>query len=236
MESSGGSSQPAAEMARGSSWKDSSGNSSLCSSSSFSVGAGRGGLGLRDFSSHHFCLVKWVVAQRNPNTKSSHPTLRHLAGGGEATWGEFNKRACFLIGMCFVIWALRPFAALGRCRAVLPRTGLYHCAAGRPLASRRGGGDTLVVLMEALPSQPHRHGRHLAVGQPGVPSRSAVSCISVEKRSGTERCGDVPASHCTLCSVAVGVTGPWVVSSTDTGLFIAILGIGHGTWALLTCV
>lgn len=130
--------------------------------------------------------------------------------------------------MCFVIWALRPFAALGRCRAVLPRTGLYHCAAGRPLASHRGGGDTLVVLTEALLSQPHRHGQHPAVGQPG--------CISVEKRRGAERCGDVPASHCTLRSVAVGVTGPRVVSSTDTGLFITILGIGHGTWALLTCV
>lgn len=40
-----------------------------------------------------------------------------------------------LIWMCFIIWALHPVAALERCRAVLPRMGLHHCAMGRLLAS-----------------------------------------------------------------------------------------------------
>lgn len=141
------------QLAQGSLWKDGSRNSPPCRASSFSVCAGTEGVGLWDFSSHHFCLVKQVIAQINPNTKSSHPALRHQAGG-DASWGKFIKQACFLSGCFSIIWAQDPIAALERCRAALPRMGLQHWAMGCPLASH-GLGTTLMVLREAPPLQPY---------------------------------------------------------------------------------
>ena len=67
--------------------------------------------------------------------------------------GGVYQTSLLLIGMCFVIWALHPVAALERCRAVLPRMGLPHCAMGRLLPSHglgehaRGanGGTTIAA-------------------------------------------------------------------------------------------
>lgn len=126
------------QLAQGSSWKDGSRNSPPCRASNFSVCAGTEGVGLWDFSSHHFCLVKQVIAQINPNTKSSHPALRHQAGGG-CFMGEVYQTSLLFIWLFFHNLGSGPCSCLGKVQGCASQDGAAVLGHGMPTYLPRAG-------------------------------------------------------------------------------------------------